>query len=224
MSTFIIGISGGVGGELAKKLRDRGDDVAGLVRQPEQRDALATFGAEGRVGDLTRLTPQELAELIRPAESIVFTAGAGGAGKHATTAIDGDGVVKAIEAARLASVKRFILVSVFPEAWRERNLGDGFDHYISVKKTAEIALTQSGLDWVILRPAVLLNEPGRGNVALGPAEFHGEITREDVAETLAELLHETRISQQILELNTVDTPIREAVHSNVLTRAGLGAE
>jgi hypothetical protein len=39
-----------------------------------------------------------------PADSIVFTAGAKGGDMQATTAIDGDGVVKAIEAAGLAKV------------------------------------------------------------------------------------------------------------------------
>jgi uncharacterized protein YbjT (DUF2867 family) len=218
MNTFIIGVSGGVGSLLARKLIARGADVAGLVRRPEQREALATIGVDGKVGDLTTTSTNGLAELIGPADTIVFTAGAGGGGKQATTTIDGGGVVKAIEAAHLARVTRFALVSVFPEAWRERNLGEGFDHYIAVKKAADIALTRSGLDWIILRPAVLMNEPGRGTVALGPAEIHGEITRADVAETLAELIHEPRISQQILELNTGTTPIHNAVLANIRDR------
>ena len=112
-------------------------------------------------------------------------------------------------------VARIGLVSVFPEAWRERNLGAGFDHYIAMKKEADIALTQSGLDWIVLRPAVLLDDPGRGTVALGPAELHGEITRQDVADTLAALLHEPRISRQILELNHGDAWIEEAVETNI---------
>ncbi|MFI0241348.1 NAD(P)H-binding protein [Streptomyces sp. NPDC016845] len=218
MNTFIIGIAGKVGSLLARELIARGDDVSGLVRKPEQRRALAELGADDRLGDLTALSADELAELIGPADALVFTAGAGGAGKEATTAIDGDGVVKAIEAARLAGVPRFVLVSVFPEAWRERNLGDDFDHYIAVKKTADIALTTSGLDWVILRPAALTDAPGQDTVALGPAETHGEIPRADVARTLAHLLHEPRISRQILELTTGSTPIPDAVRANVRTR------
>ncbi|MDQ1037044.1 uncharacterized protein YbjT (DUF2867 family) [Streptomyces sp. V3I8] len=218
MNTFIIGITGGVGSLLARELIERGDDVSGLVRTAEQRQALAEIGVDGKSGDLTSIAADELAELIGPADALVFTAGAGGAGKEATTAIDGDGVVKAIEAARLAGVTRFALVSVFPEAWRERNLGQGFDHYIAVKKSADIALSRSGLDWVILRPAALLNAPGQGTVALGPAETHGEIPRADVALTLAELLHEPGITRQILELTAGDTPIPDAVHANVRTR------
>jgi hypothetical protein len=63
-----------------------------------------------------------------------------------------------------------------------------------------------------------MNEPGRGTVALGPAEIHREITRADVAETLAELIHAPRISQQILELNTGTTPIHNAVLANIRDR------
>ncbi|MET8771395.1 hypothetical protein [Streptomyces sp. NPDC004658] len=59
------------------------------------------------------------------------------------------------------------------------------------------------------------DDPGSGTVSLGPAEFHGQIAREDVAATLAELLHEPRIGRQILELNTGSTPIEDAVRANV---------
>lgn len=215
MKTFIIGITGGVGSLLARELTARGDSVSGLVRKEEQRKPLTSFGAEGKPGDLIKISPAHLAELIGPADALVFSAGAGGAGREATSAIDGDGVVKATEAARLAGVSRFALVSVFPEAWRERNLGEGFDHYIAVKKSADITLTRSGLDWLILRPAALLDVPGRGTVALGPAETHGEIPRADVALTLAELLHEPRITRQILELTTGTTPITDAVRANI---------
>ena len=218
MKIFIIGITGGVGSQLVRALQARGDTVSGLVRRPQQQQELQQADVDAKLGDLTALTPGELAQLIGDVDAIAFAAGAGGSDPVRTSAVDGDGVVKLIEAAHLNGVDRFGLVSVFPEAWRERNLGEGFDHYIAVKKGAEIALTRSGLDWVILRPAVLLDEPGHGTIALGAAETHGDITRQDVAETLAALLHEPRITQQILELNHGDTPIAEAVQANVRTR------
>lgn len=218
MRIFIIGITGGVGSRLARSLLTRGDSVSGLVRHEEQRRDLRAAGIEAKVGDLMTITSAELAGLIGSVDAIAFTAGAGGVGPDATTVIDGEGVVKAIEAARINAIDRFGLVSVFPEAWRERNLGPGFDHYIAVKKGADIALTQSGLDWIILRPAVLLDEPGRGAVTLGPAQIHEAITRQDVADTLAALLHEPGITQQLLELTQGETPIAEAVAANIRTR------
>lgn len=211
MHVFIIGITGGVGSLLATDLVQRGDTVTGLVRRPEQAQHLQQQGITATVGDLTQLTPAALAEHIGSADAIVFTAGAGGS-QDATTAIDGQGVVTAIAAADLLPIRpRFGLVSVFPEAWRERDLGEDFDHYIDVKKQAEVALTQSDLDYVILRPSALQDDPGVGTVALGPAQIHDTITRADVAATLAGLLHETRISRQILEATAGDTPITDAI-------------
>lgn len=101
------------------------------------------------------------------------------------------------------------------ESWRERDLGEEVAYYFAVKKEADIALSRSGLNWLILRPSLLVDGPGTGAVSLGPAEFHGRIPRDDVAATLAELLHEPRIGRQILELNEGSTPIEDAVRANV---------
>lgn len=210
-----MGITGGVGGLLARKLRSRGDAVRGLVRRDDQRAELATQGIDTRVGDLSSMTVEELAAAFTGADTIVFSAGSNGGSKEVTKAIDGSGVTKAIAAAGLAGVERFALVSVLPESWRERDLGEEVEYYFAVKKDADIALSRSELDWLILRPSLLTDGPGVGTVSLGPAEFHGQITRDDVAGTLAALLHEPGIGRQILELNTGSTPIDEAVRANI---------
>ncbi|MEU5712221.1 MULTISPECIES: NAD(P)H-binding protein [Streptomyces] len=215
MDVFIIGITGGIGDLLARKLRSRGDTVRGLVRRDEQQAALAAQGVQATVGDLAGMTVEELAAAFGGIDVIVFSAGSNGGSREVTKAIDGDGVVKAIDAARLAGVERFVLVSVLPESWRERDLGDEVEYYFAVKKGADVAVSRSDLNWLILRPSLLVDDPGIGTVSLGPAEFHGQIAREDVAATLAELLHEPRIGRQILELNTGSTPIQEAVRANV---------
>jgi hypothetical protein len=53
----------------------------------------------------------------------VYTAGSNGGSRTVPDAVDGEGVVTALEAASRAGVRRFILVRVLPEAWRERHLG-----------------------------------------------------------------------------------------------------
>lgn len=215
MDVFIIGITGGVGGLLARRLLARGDAVHGLVRRDDQRADLSTRGINARVGDLPGMTVEELAAAFGDVDAIVYSAGSNGGSREITKAIDGDGVEKAIRAARLAGIRRFALVSVLPESWRERDLGDELEYYFAVKKKADIALSRSDLDWLILRPSLLLDGQGIGTVSLGPAELHGEIARDDVAETLSELLHEPGISRQILEVNTGPTPIPEAVRANI---------
>ena len=123
-------------------------------------------------------------------------------------AIDGDGAAKAA-AARQAAVRRFIFVSVFPEARRNANLGDSFEHYIAVKKRADVALTQTDLDWVILRPSTLINETGVGTVR--PAQLHTVVRGEDVAATIVELIHAPAVLRVVLELTEGTTPIARAV-------------
>src|SRR5699024_11838868 len=130
----IIGITGGVGDLLAQKLSSRGDAVHGLVRRHDQQAELETRGINVRVGDLSSMTAEQLAATFGDVDAIVFSAGSNGGSKEITRAIDGDGVEKAIKAARLAGIERFTLVSVLPESWRERDLGEEVEYYFAVKK------------------------------------------------------------------------------------------
>jgi dihydroflavonol-4-reductase len=49
---FLTGGTGFIGGEVARQLRERGDEVACLARSPEKAAALATLGCEIVAGDL----------------------------------------------------------------------------------------------------------------------------------------------------------------------------
>lgn len=215
MNVFIIGITGKVGNLLAQSLLSKGDTVRGLVRQKEQQVELKEQNIESIVGNIASMSAEELALAFGPADAIVFSAGSNGGSIEDTKAIDYDGVTKAIEATHQAGIKRFALVSVLPESWRDRQLGEEVEYYFYAKKKADIRLSRSKLDWLILRPSLLVDDPGTGKVSLGPAESHEQIARADVAETLTEVLHEPYISQQILELNTGSKLIRDAVKANI---------
>ncbi len=214
MKIFIVGIAGETGFRLARILAARGDRVDGLYRRQEQAEKLRGIGVSANLGDLVRMDAGQLSQAMRGSDVIVFAAGSGEADTDAMTdAIDGDGARKSIAAAKLAGVARFITVSVFPEAGRQRPRNQSFEHYIAVKKRADMNLTQSGLDWVIVRPAVLKNDPGVGSVSLGSALIYGEVSRDDVAATIAELIHTPTIRHQILELTAGTTPIAQAVRA-----------
>src|SRR5438045_5017658 len=53
MRAFVTGATGFIGGELARQLRDRGDDVVALVRSPEKVGKLEDLGCELIKGDLS---------------------------------------------------------------------------------------------------------------------------------------------------------------------------
>lgn len=211
MRVFIVGISGQIGGLLAARLHDQGADVSGLVRSESQQASLAARGVRTGVGAIGELSAEALARTMGSVDALVYAAGSNGGPRHATDAVDGRGVRTALRATAATRSSRFVLVSVFPESWRERNLTAEEEHYFAVKKRADVAVTRSGLNWVILRPSLLVDEPASGQVSLGPAEIHDQIPRADVAEVLVELLRHPGINQQILELNRGDVPISEAV-------------
>ena len=214
MNVFIVGIAGGVGRRLAEQLASAGDTPNGLVRQAEQVEALAASGIETVQGDLVAMSVDALADAMRGSDAIVFSAGAGGKEDDAaTTRIDGDGPGKLAAAAERAAVRRFVLVSVFPEAWRERYMDPSFEHYMVEKKRAEILLVQTKLDWLIVRPSALTNEPGTGLVDIGLAKAHTDIARDDVAATIVHLLHTPSLNRLILEVTTGTTAIKDAIEA-----------
>lgn len=211
MKIFIIGAAGGVGSRLIPLLASTGHKPISMHRRPEQAERLAAAGSAPIAGDLVTLSARELAELMKGAEAVVFSAGAGGAGYDLTNAIDGDGLVKAVAAAKIAGIDRFLLVSAFPEAGRGGEPKPGFENYMKVKKRTDAHLAQSGLDWVILRPGTLKDDEGTGRVNAGLALEYGSVPRGDVAATLAAIIDRPELSHIIIELTEGDQPIGDAL-------------
>lgn len=212
MNVFILGVTGGTGSRIARLLIDQGRSVSGLYRHPNQMARLEGMGVKPFAGDIATISAHDLAESIRETEVIVFTAGAGEQDDESMIdAVDYGGVKKAIAAMRLAGHSRLLLISVFPEAAREQCLGDSFEHYISAKKKADVEVANSGLNWIILRPSSLKDNPGTGRVSLGLANFHTQITRDDVAATAVALLNAPHITKKILELTEGTEAIVDAV-------------
>lgn len=210
-TVFIIGATGGVGRRLGPLLVQSGHKVIGLHRKSEQAADLSDDGIAPVQGDIMEMNPKQLAEAAQGAEVIVFSAGAAGSGVDRTTAVDGDGPIKAIEAAKLLGIGRLYLVSAFPEARRRAEPVDTFEHYMSEKKRADVAVAASDLDWIILRPGTLLHADGEGTAAMGPAIKDGNVARGTVARTLLALIEQPSVRREIIELTDGHTPIQEAV-------------
>ena len=208
---FIIGATGGVGSRLGPMLVDAGHDVTGLHRKPEQAHKLENAGNTPRLGDIMTMTAEDLTEFTRDCDVVVFSAGAAGSGLERTTAIDGEGVIKTIHAARENGIARVYLVSAFMDAGRAQPRKDGFEHYMKVKRQADNALAASELDWVILRPGTLVSEDGNGLVNAGLAIPYGSVARGSVARMLAALIDTPAIRREIIELTDGDIPVPDAV-------------
>ena len=211
MKTLVIGGAGGVGRRLTTLLTQDGGEVSGLHRSEAQSAAVEQAGGTSVLFDLVAGSTDELAALLVGHDAVVFSAGAHGTGREQTTLIDGKGLEKAVDAARQAGVRRFVLVSVFPEAGRGQQTNEGFEHYMRVKKAADVYLTATDLDWVVVRPGTLTDGPGTATVDAGWAVPYGDVARDDVAAFIAAALREPRLRRVVVELTDGGAPVAEAV-------------
>ncbi|GAA1296571.1 NAD(P)-binding oxidoreductase [Pseudonocardia xinjiangensis] len=214
MHVVIAGAHGKIGLRLAALLASRGDVVTGVVRNPDHRADLEQAGAAVAVVDLESAGAGELAEHLTGADAVVFTAGAGpGSGVARKDTVDRAAAELLAEAARLAGVRRYLLVS---STGVDETLAPGADGvwaaYVAAKKAAEEALKATDLDWTILRPGALTDDPGTGRVLLAPPPVdRAEVTRDDTAAVLAALLDAPGTIGKVLELREGDDEVHEAI-------------
>lgn len=95
MNVLVIGANGQIGRMLVEQLAQEGKhQVTAMIRKPEQADALKQLGANVVMGDLEG-SVNDLAEVMKDHDAVVFTAGSGGStGADKTLLIDLDGAVK----------------------------------------------------------------------------------------------------------------------------------
>jgi uncharacterized protein YbjT (DUF2867 family) len=62
--------------------------------------------------------------------------------------------------------------------------------YNRAKGRADVALVASGLDYTIVKPGRLTDDPGTGRVRVGDDVERGAVPRGDVAAVIAAALHE----------------------------------
>ena len=180
---FILGATRATGLEVARLLRARGDQVTALVRDGSVRDDLDAIGATVVTGDALDRASLDAALAGKNFSAVV--ASLGGPPRN-DRKVDLDGNVNAVDAAKAAGVKRFIMITAIGcgDSWdalpppAQKFLGTA----IKLKTGAENHLIESGLDYSIVRPGALTSEPATGNGLLNedPSQI-GTITRADVA-------------------------------------------
>ncbi|MFJ2609378.1 SDR family oxidoreductase [Streptomyces sp. NPDC087425] len=214
MRIVIAGGHGQIALRLERLLAARGDEVAGIIRRPEQGDDLRAAGAEPVVLDLESASVADVAERLRGADAAVFAAGAGpNSGAARKDTVDKGAAVLFADAAVRAGVRRHVVVSSMGADPAHQG-DDVFDVYQRAKGEAD-AYVQGldALDWTILRPGMLTNDAGSGLVRLEAHTGRGPIPRDDVAAVLAELLDTTATAGLTLELISGSTPVSVAVKS-----------
>jgi uncharacterized protein YbjT (DUF2867 family) len=208
----VIGGHGKVALHLTRILCERGEEVSSVFRNPDHTDDVVAAGAEPVVADIETLDTDALAKLLAGHDAVVFSAGAGGGNPARTYAVDRDAATRAIDAAKQAGVRRFVMVSYFgarPDHGVPQD--DPFFPYAQAKAAADAHLRASDLDWTVLGPGRLTLEPATGRIAVGPEASTGQVSREDVALVIAAALADDSTIRRTVEFNNGDVPIAEAL-------------
>jgi uncharacterized protein YbjT (DUF2867 family) len=209
-----VAIAGGHGQialRLTRLLTDRGDEVLSLIRNPDHADDVREVGGEPVVCDLENATEDEVAEAIDAADAVVFAAGAGpGSGPERKETMDYGGAVKLIAAAKAKGISRYVIVSAI-SADPAREGDDTYDVYARAKGRADAVLQESGLEYTIVRPGGLTNDPGTGRVQIAERVERGRIPRDDVAAVLAAVLQRPSAAGKTFEVVSGDVPVEEAL-------------
>jgi len=209
MDVVIAGGHGQIALRLARLLSARGDRVRALIRNPAHTGDVEEAGAEAVVFDLEG--SDDLTPVVAGADAVVFAAGAGpGSGPERKRTVDLGGAVKLIDAARAAGVRRYVMVSSIG-ADDPAGGGEAMRPYLEAKAEADAALAASGLDFTIVRPGPLTDDPGTGSVRVGEDVGRAAVTRDDVAAVLAGVLDEPRTVGRTFVLVGGDTPIATAL-------------
>ena len=210
MRVAIAGGHGRVARILERLLVERGDAALGLIRNPDQAGDLREIGAEPVVCDLE--AGDDIAAAVEGADAIVFAAGAGpGSGPQRKRSMDLGGALKLIEAAKARGIGRYLMVSSMGAADPPAENGDVFGEYLRAKAEADRALAASGLDYTIVRPGRLTDEPPSGRVEVAPRLGRGTVSRADVAGVLLACLDTPSTIGKAFELLAGETPIETAL-------------
>lgn len=213
MRVVIAGGHGQIAVRLSRLLSDRGDKVVGIIRNPAQTDDLGEAGARSAVLDLEHSSVDEVAGVLEGADAAVFAAGAGpDSGIARKDTVDRAAATLFAEAAERAGARRFVQISSMGhERADDPAVGEVFAAYLRAKAAAEEDLRTRRLDWTILRPGRLTDEPGTGRIQLAEHTGRADVTRDDVAAVVLALLDEPRTVGRTLELIGGTVPIAEAV-------------
>jgi len=110
MKILVTGATGKVGSRLSKRLRQRGDHVRALVRDPGRAADLREHGIELALGDL--LDADSLARAVRGVDAVVHCAAFfRGATAEQAHSVNDLGTQRLASAASAASVPRFVFTS-----------------------------------------------------------------------------------------------------------------
>lgn len=205
---LIVGASGNTGKRVIEILSNSESfEPVAMIRKEEQKEIFDDMDVKWVLADLE----EKVDHALQGIDKVIFAAGSGGkTGPEKTIAIDQDGAIKMIDAAKKAKVKKFVMLSSLGADDPSQN--EKLEVYLGAKQKADEYLRESGLDYTILRPGALTDDMGLAKVKLAEKLNEiGEISRDDVAFLLVMSLADPLVKNKTIEAIEGKESIKSAI-------------
>ena len=217
---LVAGATGALGGEICRRLTERGKPVRALVRatsDPVKVDALATLGCKIVVGDLKHRP--SLDQACEDADAVISTVSMIGTARPGDSfeATDERGTLNLIAAAKAAKVDHFVYISFDTESIPDSPLR-------SAKEKVQETLRASSMTYTILQPSYFMESwlgPRLGvDVVNARAQIFGSgdrkmdyVSMQDVAEMAVQSLTNDAARNATIRFGGLPITQREAIRA-----------
>ncbi len=204
MKVLIIGATGPTGQQLVQQALTQGHEVTALVRNPDkfemQHDRLRAVK-----GDV--LDSESFETAVQQQQAVISSLGTKKISLEPVTLFS-EGTKNLLQAMNHHAVRRLICITGIGAGDSKGHGGFLYDKLIlplvlkriyDDKDRQEAEIRQSNLDWVIVRPGLLTNEPAKGNYRVLTdltGVTAGKISRADVATFALQQLTDDRYLRQ----------------------------
>lgn len=205
---LIVGASGKTGKRVIEILNNSQNfEPVAMIRKEKYKEIFDDMDVKWVFANLE----ENVDHALEGIDKVIFAAGSGGkTGDDKTIAVDQDGAIKVIDAAKKATVKKFVMLSSMGADEPSKN--KKLEVYLEAKKKADEHLRESGLTYSILRPGALTDDLGLAKVKLAEKlNEEGEISRDDVAFLLVMSLADPLLKNKTIEALEGKESIKSAI-------------
>ncbi|AEE20493.1 SDR family oxidoreductase [Dokdonia sp. 4H-3-7-5] len=176
-----------------------------MVRKEEQKSFFESQGVDTVMGDLE----EDVSPVFNQSyDKVLFAAGSGG---KKVVEVDQEGAKKMIDASKQHDIKKFVMLSSMGAD--NPSEAEELQDYLKAKHNADEYLKDSGLNYAIVRPGSLTDNELTNKIELAEKlNKRGEISRNDVAQTLVRTLNDDVANKSTFEIIKGETIIADALN------------
>jgi len=153
MKVAVIGGTGFIGRNITKKLVEEGISTVLISRNPAK--LYEKMGGKIETREANILYPQQISDAVRGCDVVINCVGIiREKGENTFEGTHIQGVINILHALKENRINRFIHISAL-------GVGRGIEtRYFRTKETGEKFIVESGLEWTIFRPSIVIGEDG----------------------------------------------------------------